>query len=384
MSNSSHISYMTAGFTAVLIGYSSSVILIIQAATSSGASSDHIISWLLILGIVLGLTSIGYSMYYKVPVLTAWSTPGAAMLISIAPNYSIHECMGAYIVSGFLVLLTGLIKPINRYLNRLPPQIATAMLAAILLPFCLNAFTPLEQSPLLFFSMFTTYLISKYSFPKYTMVILLTVSIIYAFYLQSFDSQAIDLTVGKLIWTSPTFSFTSLINIAIPLYVITMLSQNLPGIAMLNSHGYKIRTETFFLGSGAANMIFAPFGAFSINLAAISAAICMSKDVDNDEKQRYRATIWAGIFYILAGIWAGGVVSLFLALPKELVQMLAGFALLGTLLMCLQTSFTKEQKTESALLTFLISLSGVTFMGVNSPILGLLAGITLFKYQQRS
>lgn len=384
MPSSFQLSHLTAGFTAVLVGYTSSVILVIQAATSSGATPDHIASWLLILGVALGVTTIGYSWYYKVPVLTAWSTPGAAMLITVAPDYSLQECIGAFILSGFFVLLTGLIKPINQLIDRIPAQVATAMLAAILLPFCLKAFAPLEHSPILFFSMFIAYLISKSVVPRYTMLILLLVSIANALYFYSFSFHTINFTVTKPSWVTPTFSSSSAINIALPLYIITMLSQNLPGIAMLNSYGYKIQTKSLFLGTGLANMMSAPFGGFSINLAAISAAICMNKDVDLDANQRYQATIWAGIFYLLAGCWASAVVSLFLILPTDIVQMLAGFALLGTLLMCLKTSFSKDKATEPALLTFLISLSGVTLFGINAPILGLLVGIALFKYQQKT
>lgn len=377
------LSHLTAGFTAVLVGYTSSVVLVIQAATAAGSTPGHVTSWLLILGLTMGLTTIGFSWYFKLPILTAWSTPGAAMLITAAPDYTLQENIGAFIVSGVLIFLTGLIKPINRWLSNIPSQIATAMLAAILLPFCLKAFTPLGDSPLIFFSMLFAFLAGKFLAPKYTMLILLIIGIGNALYFYDFNAQSVDFTLSLPRWETPTFSLNAMLNIAFPLYIITMLSQNLPGIAMISSYGYKIKTAPLFLGTGFANMLSAPFGGFSANLAAISAAICMNEEVDRDASKRYKATIWAGIFYLIAGCWASTVVSLFLLLPTTIMQILAGLALFGTLLMCLKNSFASGKEVEPALLTFLITLSGVTFLGVNSPILGLIAGIGLFKVQKK-
>jgi benzoate membrane transport protein len=373
------LSHISAGFTAVLVGYTSSVIIIIQAATAAGATAAQIESWLLALGLSMGLSSIVASWFYKMPVLTAWSTPGAAMLVTAVNLYDLPVVIGAFVISGGLITLTGLIGPLSRMLGRIPPQLGTAMLGAILLPFCLKAFAPLQTNPIIFLSMFGCYLIAKRLIPQYTMLVLLIVGVICAFISGAFIGQKVDLVLAQPVWMTPEFDWQAMINLSIPLYVITMLSQNLPGIAMMKSHHYDVPVKPILIGTGLTNMAFAPFGGFSVNLAAISAAICMNSDVDSDKTQRYRAAIWAGVFYLIAGMWATTVVALFLALPSEISRILAGLALLGTLMMCLKTAFHDDQFRESALFTFLITLSGVSFLGVSSLLWGLLVGLVHIK-----
>jgi benzoate membrane transport protein len=373
------LSHISAGFTAVLVGYTSSVIIIIQAATAAGATAAQIESWLLALGLSMGLSSIVASWFYKMPVLTAWSTPGAAMLVTAVNLYDLPVVIGAFVISGGLITLTGLIGPLSRMLGRIPPQLGTAMLGAILLPFCLKAFAPLQTNPIIFLSMFGCYLIAKRLIPQYTMLVLLIVGVICAFVSGAFIGQKVDLVLAQPVWMTPEFDWQAMINLSIPLYVITMLSQNLPGIAMMKSHHYDVPVKPILIGTGLTNMAFAPFGGFSVNLAAISAAICMNSDVDSDKTQRYRAAIWAGVFYLIAGMWATTVVALFLALPSEISRILAGLALLGTLMMCLKTAFHDDQFRESALFTFLITLSGVSFLGVSSLLWGLLVGLVHIK-----
>ncbi|MGB5446521.1 MAG: benzoate/H(+) symporter BenE family transporter [Psychromonas sp.] len=370
-----NISHLSAGFSAVLVGYTSSVVLIIQAATAAGATEQQTGSWLLALGVVMGLSCMAFSWFYKVPVLTAWSTPGAAMLIAVVNDYPLTDVIGAFIISAALITLTGMLSSISRLLERIPAQLATAMLAAILLPFCLKAFTPVMTNPLIFASMFAAFMLSKRFFPRYAMLMLLISGILCAIFVGAFDSQNMTLSVARPVWVTPSFDAMAIINISLPLYIITMLSQNLPGFAMLQSHQYSIPAKPVFIATGLSNLLFAPFGAFSVNLAAISAAICMGDEVDPDKTQRYRAAIWAGVFYLIAGIWATTVVSLFLALPAAVSQILAGLALLGTLTMCLQTAFSQEKYREAALMTFLLSLSGITLFGIGATIWGLLVGL---------
>ncbi|MFY8350567.1 benzoate/H(+) symporter BenE family transporter [Pseudoalteromonas sp. SSM20] len=368
------LSHITAGFTAVLIGYTSSIVIIMQAASAAGATPLQIESWLLALGIAMGVTSIGYSWYFKTPILTAWSTPGAAMLVGIAAGYDLATLLGAFVVSGCLIFITGLISPLAKALKRIPSPLATAMLGAILLPFCVKAFTPLMDAPWLFISMFLTFMVSKRFMPKYAMLCLLLMGLGASFYLNQTMFTKTVLSIASPIWLTPHFEIAAIINIAIPLYIVTMLSQNLAGIAMMNSYQYNAPVKPILIGTGLSNMVLAPFGCFSVNLAAISAAICMNDDVDEDKNQRFKAAMWAGVFYLLAGILASSLVAMFLAFPIHVTNMLAGFALLGTLLMCLQKAFLEDDYREPALLTFLITLSGVSFLGVNSIVWGLLIG----------
>ncbi|MFT6140835.1 MAG: benzoate membrane transport protein [Psychromonas sp.] len=370
-----NISHLFAGFSAVLVGYSSSVFIIIQAATSAGASSPQIGSWLLTLGIATGLTTIIFSWFYKAPILTAWSTPGAVILVSGATQYGLPVVIGAFVVSAVLIILTGLITPLSRILEKIPAQLATAMLGAILLPFCLKAFTPLMDNPIIFLTMFASFFIGKRFFPRYSMMLLLTAGIICAVMTGLFTNQDIILSVAQPSWVTPEFDLWAMINLSIPLYVITMLSQNLPGIVMIRSYQYEPPVKPLLIGTGLANLLVAPFGGFSVNLAAISAAICMNEEVDPNKTVRYRAAIWAGIFYLIAGVFATTLVDIFLFLPSVITDILAGLALFGTLQICLQTAFEKEKFRESALLTFLLTMSGVTLLGIGSTLWGLLAGL---------
>nr|WP_199246898.1 benzoate/H(+) symporter BenE family transporter [Vibrio mimicus] len=379
-----NLSHLSAGFTTVLVGYTSSVVIVIQAATASGANHAQIESWLLTLGVVMGLTSLIYSWVYKTPILTAWSTPGAVMLAASAGQYSLPVLIGAFMFSGVLIALTGMIAPLTRALSKIPVPLGTAMLGAILLPFCAKAFTPLTNTPVLFFLLFTSYLLAKHFAPRYTMLILLITSIGCAIALGSFADTNLSLSISTPLWVEPEFDWLALINLALPLYLITMLSQNLPGIAMMKSYQYEAPIKPILLGTGLANVLAAPFGGFSVNLAAISAAICMAEEVDSDKTQRYRAVMWAGVFYLLAGIFAAAVVNLFLALPQPISAMLAGLALLGTLMMCLHTAFKTDEYREPALFTFIITLSGATLFGMSATLIGLVVGLVYLRLSATS
>lgn len=372
--NISTLHHITAGFTAVLVGYTSSVVIILQAATAAGASPAQIESWLLALGVTMGVTSIGFSWYYKMPILTAWSTPGAAILVSSAADYDLPSLIGAFSVSGLMIVITGLVSPLSRALQRIPTPLATAMLGAILLPFCVRAFEPVMTTPYAFVWMFLTFIVSKRFVPKYTMLLLLVVGCALAFSTDDESMSTPELAIAQASWVTPMFNWSAMLNISLPLYIVTMLSQNLPGVAMMKSYQYETPVKPVLVGTGIANVLSAPFGGFSVNLAAISAAICMNDDVDTDKNKRYRAVIWAGVFYLIAGLLASVVVSMFLAFPKEITHMLAGFALLGTLMMCLQSAFDSPDYREPALLVLVVTLSGVTILGINATLWGLIVG----------
>lgn len=369
-----NLSHLSAGFSAVVVGYTCSVAIIIQAATSAGATPAQICSWLLALGLAMGLTSICFSWFYKIPILTAWSTPGAAMLVGVVGQFKLPVIIGAFVISGALLMITGVITPLNRMLEKISPQLATAMLGAILLPFCMKAFGPAMTNPPIFFSMFISFLLAKHFIPRHSMTMLLIVGIMCAAVSGVFNGLRFEVSIAAPVWVSPEFDLSAMVNLSLPLYVITMISQNLPGIAMLKSYQYEPSVKRILLGTGLANVVFAPFGGFSVNLAAISAGICMNEEVDSDKAQRYCAAIWAGVFYLVAGFWATIVVTVFLSFPREVSQILAGLALLGTLLMCLKTAFADDGYRESALLTFLLTLSGISFLGIGSTLWGLLAG----------
>ncbi|MGR5269272.1 benzoate/H(+) symporter BenE family transporter [Vibrio astriarenae] len=367
------LDHITAGLAAVIVGYTSAIIIVIQAAQALGATSSQIESWLLALGLSMGVGSFVLSYYYKIPILIAWSTPGAALLITLEGGYSIAQATPAFVVTGVMIALTGLIRPLNKALSSIPPHLASAMLAAILLPFCINAFTPIAHQPLLFFTMFVSFIVAKVLFPKFAMLTLLIVGTGYSMLFSQFEVASLSFDIARPEFMGWQWDHNAIINIAVPLYVLTMLSQNLPGFVMLKNYDYPTPTQPILVTTGLANALFAFIGGFSLNLAAITASLCMNESVDKQPQKRYLAAMCGGVFYIIAGLWGTAVVSLFMALPKEVSQMLAGLALLGTLTLCLKKSLA-EADSEPALITFLITLSGVSIFGLNSTLLGLTAG----------
>lgn len=376
------ISHVSAGFTVVLVGYTSAIAIVIQAAHAMGANAAQTQSWLLALGLAMGLSSIVFSWCYKTPIVTAWSTPGAVLLAGMSFEYDMAVVLGAFMVNGLLIFATGLLKPLSRAIENIPPQLGTAMLGAILLPFCVSSFTVLSSMPITFILMFLPFLLAKRLMPKYAMTMLLLIAIVLAMFQSNLKLSGLEFSLAKPVWITPQLDLMAVINLAIPLYLVTMLSQNLPGITVLKAHGYTAPVKPVLQGTGLVNAVLAPVGCFSLNLSAITAAICMTPDVDSAPEQRYKAALWAGVFYCLAGIFATAVVGLFSSMPVEIIKMLAGFALLGTLLMCLQSSFSDAASRESALLTFLIVLSGIQFLGLSSVIWGLLVGGAHLKFSQ--
>jgi len=377
------LSHITSGFLAVLVGYTSSVAIIFQAATAIGADQEMINSWLLSLGLGMGLTCIGLSFYYKKPILTAWSTPGAALLATSLVGVSMSDAVGAFLFSAILITLSGLTGSFERLSKIVSPAIASAMLAGVLVQFCLEIFTHLQQEFALVGSMCAVYLLGRRLFPLYAIPSALVVGVLIAWYLKLFSNTEIDLELAEFVFTMPTFSLASLISIGIPLFIVTMTSQNMPGIAAMKAADYHPPISPLVTVTGITTFVLAPFGGFSFNLAAITAAICMGEDAGKDRDTRYLAAISAGVFYLIAAAFGATIVALFSISPKALILPLAGLALLGTLGNSLAQALDKPSEREAALITFLITSSGMIFFGVGSAFWGLVAGILVQQILHR-
>lgn len=378
------INNIVAGFIAVLVGYTSSVIFVIQAAHAAGANNLEVASWLLALSLGMGLTSISFSLFYKIPILIAWSTPGAALLIANLSGYSLSEAIGAFMVSAILIFLTGITGVFNKFIQRIPHELATAILAGILLQFGINAFKSMSNSWLLCITMFIAYLFAKKLFPRYCMLLVLLIGLLIAHFQGLFITNKIDWHLSQLHFIYPDFNLKACLNLSIPLFIVTMTSQNLPGLAVLKKFDYPVNISPIISWTGLMNLILAPFGAFSLNLAAITAAICMSETADPNPKQRYFASMYAGIFYIIVGFFATMIVAVFAATPFAFIQMLAGLALLNTISNSLSASFATTKLQEAALITFLITASGLTLFNIDSPLWGLIGGIITLGIQNLS
>lgn len=325
------LSKISAGFIAVLVGYSSSAVIILQAADAVGATSAQMSSWLWALGVGMGLTSIGLSLYYKNPVLTAWSTPGAALMVSSLAGLSIHEAVGAFLISSLLITLCGLTGWMDKLIRIMPPSVAAAMLAGVLLQFGLGLFQAMQTQLSLILLMLLVFVVLKPWAPRYIMLLTLVAGIGMSYQLDLLQLDKFELQFAAPVWIAPTFSLACVVGVALPLFVVTMASQNMPGVAALHGHGYRPPISPLITVTGLMGVLFAPFGGFAFNLSAITAAICMGKEADPNPVTRYWAAVWGGIFYLITGLLGATVVGLFAAFPKELVLAIAGLALLGTI-----------------------------------------------------
>lgn len=366
---------LSAGFVTVLVGYTSSAAIIFEAARSAGASQAMIASWLMALGIAMGITCIGLSLRYKVPVVTAWSTPGAALLITSLSGVSMAEAIGAFVFSAALIVLAGVTGWFEKALNRIPLPMAAAMLAGILVKFGINVFAAMQGELTLVLAMFVAYLLARRLLPRYAIVLVLLLGCVIAANLGLLQLGEVTLALATPVWTTPQFNPGVLLGVGLPLFMVTMASQNIPGVATLHANGYRPPISALMTGTGVVNLLLAPFGCFAVNLAAITAALCMGRDAHEDPARRYLASVAAGAFYLLLGIFGATVGALFAAFPKALVLAIAGLALFGTIAGGLATAMKDDAMREPALITFLITASGVSLAGIGSAFWGLLGGV---------
>jgi len=368
------LSSVVAGFVAVLVGYTSSVVIIFQAAQGLGASAEQLTSWMWALGIGMGLSSAGPSLWYRQPVLTAWSTPGAALLVTAGAGVSLAEGIGAFIVCAGLITLAGATRAFERVMDRIPQPLAAALLAGVLARFALDAFVALRSDFTLVGGMLLVYLLGRRFWPRYAVPAVLVAGLGLAATLGQLHLEAVQLRWAQPLWTTPEFSGRALVGVALPLFVVTMASQNLPGVAAQRAAGYAIPVSPVITATGVVNLLLAPFGGYAYNLAAITAAICMGREAHEDPARRYTASVMAGLFYVAMGLAGGAVVGLIAAFPKALVLAVAGLALLGSIGGALATALEAPKWREPALITFLVTLSGVSLLGIGAAFWGVVAG----------
>ena len=378
------LSAFTAGFVAVLVGFTSSVAIVFQAAQAFHATPAQITSWMWALGLGMGLCSLVPSLWLRKPVMVAWSTPGAAVLATagLAGGFSMGEAVGAFMVCAALITLVGVTGWFERVMNRIPMEIATALLAGVLARFGLDAFAAAQTALPLVLLMLATYLLARRLMPRYAVVLTLLVAIAYAAMRGQMVWSAVTLELAVPQFTAPVFTWSALVSLALPLFVVTMASQNLPGVAVMRATGYTLPVSRLITLTGVATLVLAPFGAFALNFSAITAAICMGPEAHADPARRYTAAVSCGAFYVVIGLFGAVITGLLTAFPKELVVAIAGLALLGTIGAGLSTALKNEPHREAALITFLVTLSGVAIAGVGSAFWGVVAGSVALFVQQ--
>jgi benzoate membrane transport protein len=373
------LSALAAGFVTVLVGFASSAVIVFEAARHLGASQAEIGSWMWALGIGMGVTCIGLSLRWRIPVVTAWSTPGAAMLIASAAAVPLSDAIGAFVLAALLGTVAGFSGLFASAMRRVPVSLASGMLAGVLLRFGLDLFVSMQTQLGMALTMLVVYLVGRRLFARYAVIATLLAGLAIAAGSGAMHWGEVHVALARPIFTMPSLSLAAVFGIALPLFVVTMASQNVPGVAVARASGYALPISSAIGWIGVVNTLLAPFGAYALNLAAITAAICMGREAHEDPARRYMASVFAGLFYVLIGVFGATVAALFSAFPKELVMAIAGIALLGTIGNSLAAALREEPQREAALVTFLVTASGLTLAGIGAAFWGLIAGgVVLF------
>ncbi|ATU49614.1 benzoate/H(+) symporter BenE [Acinetobacter baumannii] len=375
LKNDWSISATVAGFLAVLISYSGPLIIFFQAAQRAHVSTDMMVSWIWGISIGAAVSGIYLSIKYKTPVITAWSAPGTALLVTLFPNISLNEAVAAYITSAIVIFLIGITGYFDKLLKWIPQDVAAGMMAGILFQFGISLFTASDSMPLIVFSMLIVFLIAKRLMPRYTKIWVLAAGVLLSLILGKMNPVDVNFNLAIPQWISPEWTWNSTLNLAVPLILVSLTGQFLPGMAIMKLSGYDTPAKPIITATSIASLAVACVGGITIVLASITAALCMGKDAHELKEKRYIAGIANGIFYILGGLFAGSIVMLFSLLPKELVAALAGLALLGAIATNISVAMKNDGQRDAALITFLASASGMHFLGLSSVFWGICIGV---------
>jgi benzoate membrane transport protein len=339
----------------------------------------------------MGLCTLLPSLWWRKPVMVAWSTPGAAVLATAgaAGAFNMNEAVGAFMLCAILITLCGVTGWFERVMDHLPMAIASGLLAGVLARFGMQAFSAAQSNLPLVLVMLATYLIGKRLLPRYAVPLTLLMAVLYVAASTGFAGPGIRFELARPVLTLPSFTWSAAISLAVPLFVVTMASQNLPGVAAITAAGYShnaekpgIKTSPVITLTGLATLVLAPFGAFALNFSAITAAICMGREAHPDPEKRYTAAVSCGALYVLLGIFGTAITGALTAFPKELIAAIAGLALLGTIGSALTAALRDDFHREAALITFLVTLSGVVIAGVGSAFWGVIAGALALLVQR--
>ena len=368
------LSSFTAGFVAVLVGFTSSVAIVFQAATVLDATPAQLASWMWALGLGMGLCSLVPSLLLKKPIMVAWSTPGAAVLAVAGSGFDMPQAVAAFMASAVLTLLLGITGWFEKLMKRIPVAIASALLAGVLTRFGLEAFIALKTQPFLVLMMLISYLLARRLLPRYAVPVVLLTGITVAFFSGQLRAPHLAFELTSPVWVTPHFTWKALVSLAVPLFIVTMASQNLPGVAALEAANYRVPISKIISLTGVATLVLAPWGAFALSLSAITASICMGPQAHADPERRYTAAVWCGVIYCIIGLFGAAVTGVLAVFPKELISAIAGLALLGSIGGGLAVALKQESDREAALITFLVALSGVSLWGVGSAFWAVVAG----------
>ena len=378
------LSAIAAGFLAVLVSFSGPLAIFYQAAQAGHMPDRVFASWVWGISIGAGVAGIVLSWRLRAPVITAWSAPGTALLITLFPRLPLGEAVGAYITAAVILLAIGLSGSLERIMAHVPRGIASGMMAGILVPFGMSAFRTAGTLPLLAFGMIAAYLVFRRAVPRYGVVLLLVVGTAIAWVSGATHFAAVRFELATPQIVAPAWSWTSTFSLALPLVLVTLTGQYLPGMAVLKTSGYATPARPVIVTCSLVSLAVAVTGGITIALAAITAAMCTSRDAHENPQRRYVAGIANGAFYLLAGLCGGSIVMLFAALPKELIVCLAGLALLGAIAANLAGVMAAEDHRDASVVAFLATASGMTFLGLGSAFWGVVIGMAAHRILHQS
>lgn len=374
---------MLAGIVAVLVGYAGSLVIVLEAARSAGLDERQTASWVWAISIGSGVCGIVLSLVTRMPILLAWSTPGAALLTASLEGFSYSDAVGAFVVSSVAAAVVGWTGWFGRLLALVPEPILQALLAGVLLPFVITAGSAFGSAPLLAGGVILTYFMGKRFFDRWAVLAALAAGIGLTVATGRFEGSDLagGLALTAPVFTAPTFDLAAIMSIGLPLFVVTMTSQNATGLAVLRLDGYRPNDRLLVGGVSTASTLLAPLGNHAINLAAITAAIATGPSTHPDRSRRYVAGVSGGLAYIAAGVFGATIIGLFSAIPNEVIAALAAVALLGATLAALQSAVgavgSDPRTGVAALVTLAVTMSGLTLLGIGSAFWGLLAGIAV-------
>ncbi|MFD2118066.1 benzoate/H(+) symporter BenE family transporter [Paenibacillus yanchengensis] len=364
-----------AALISVIVNYGGTFILVFQAAKVAGLTPEMTASWIWSISIGVGITGIWLSYRYKEPIITAWSTPGVAFLVTTLATTPYSEAIGAYMISALAFIILGLSGMFERLVKLIPAGIASGLLAGILLQFGISAFGGAEVDPMLVIILFISYVVLRRITSRYAIVGILIIGILYLIMTGITDFSTMRLAVATPVFVFPEFTLQAILGVALPLFIITLTGQYMPGMLVLRNDGFQTSANPILVITGLGSLLAAPFGSHAFNIAAITAAICTGKDAHEDKSKRYIAGIACGVFYIIVGIFGVTLAALFLILPATFIATLAGLALLGTIGGSLANALSEPKGRETALITFLATAANVTLLGIGGAFWGLVAGL---------
>ncbi|MDZ5454654.1 benzoate/H(+) symporter BenE family transporter [Labrys sp. ZIDIC5] len=369
---------IVAGLISVIVNYGGTFILVFQAAKVAGLSPELTASWVWSVSIGVGLTGLFLSWRYREPIITAWSTPAAAFLVTALATTPYAEAVGAYIISAVAFVLLGLSGYFEKVIRLIPPGIASGLLAGILLQFGIGAFGGASSDPVLVGLLIVAYVLLKRFSARYAVVGILMIGFVFLLAQDRVDLSDLQLKLATPIFTMPEFSLNALLSVALPLFLITLTGQYMPGMLVLRNDGFKTSANPIVTVTGLGSLIMAPFGSHAFNIAAITAAIATGREAHEDPSKRWIAGIAAGVFYVLVGVFGVTLAAVFMAFPATFITTLAGLALLGTIGGSLAGAMADLASREAALITFLASAANISMLGVGGAFWGLVIGLVAY------